>query len=397
MFRFPWGDFHSLNLGWFLQKFDELRQDWATAEGGIDGALDAEIQKAEDALTDVFAARDAAAASASAANSSALNASQSSLASMDARDQSRAARDAAQQAAGNAAASETAAGNSATAASNSAGAAATSATQAANSATAAGQQATNAAGSATAAAGSASDAANSATAAAASAAAAEAVEESIPEDYSTLSAEVTTIKNNIADGKLPFAMIEQRFKTLINARNTGSFSGRTIIVFKERIFVNRTGSGSTYRIVSLFSNYTVNGQITAAVLKNLFTSGAYIDISDPNTNAGSIFRTSYCKPCLKTFGIYNENYTGSNHQFRWIIATYNESEDVITWKQSPIIYGGATAYVFPDDLRSAINANGNIFIGFYLLSGGYNNVQQSFYYDYDILPIDPSVAALSLT
>ena len=130
MFRFPWGDFHSLNLGWFLQKFNELREDWATAEAGIDGALDAEIQKAEDALTDVFAARDAAAASASAANSSALNASQSSLASMDARDQSRAARDTAQQAAGNAAASETAAGNSAAAA--------------AASETAAGQSASNA-------------------------------------------------------------------------------------------------------------------------------------------------------------------------------------------------------------------------------------------------------------
>ena len=168
MFRFPWGDFHSLNLGWFLQKFNELRQDWATAEAGIDGALDAEIQKAEDALTDVFAARDAAAASASAANSSALNASQSSLASMDARDQSRAARDAAQQAASNAAGSETAAGNSATAASNSAGAAATSATQAGNSATAAGNSATAAGQSATNAAASETAAGNSATAAAAS-------------------------------------------------------------------------------------------------------------------------------------------------------------------------------------------------------------------------------------
>ena len=154
MFRFPWGDFHSLNLGWFLQKFNELREDWATAEAGIDGALDAEIQKAEDALTDVFAARDAAAASASAANSSALNVSQSSLASMDARDQSRAARDAAQQAAGNAAASETAAGNSATAAAGSAKAAAGSASQA-------GQSATNAANSATAAGNSAAAAAES--------------------------------------------------------------------------------------------------------------------------------------------------------------------------------------------------------------------------------------------
>lgn len=217
MFRFPWGDFHSLNLGWFLQKFNELREDWATAEEGIDGALDAEIQKAEDALTDVFAARDAAAASASAANSSALNASQSSLASMDARDQSRAARDAAQQAAGNAAASETAAGNSATAASNSAGAAATSATQAGNSATAAGnsataagQSATNAAASETAAGNSAAAAAASETAAEASAQRAEEVEERIPADYTTLSNKVDELETAITQKEvnLQFAIAE---------------------------------------------------------------------------------------------------------------------------------------------------------------------------------------------
>lgn len=179
MFRFPWGDMHSLNLGWFLQKFNELREDWATAEAGIDGALDAEIQKAEDALSDVFAARDAAAASASAANSSALNASQSSLASMDARDQSVAARNAAQQAAADAAASETAAGNSATAAAGSATAAAGSATAASNAATNAAGSASDAAASAAsiegdvdAAAASATAAANSETAAAGSATAA---------------------------------------------------------------------------------------------------------------------------------------------------------------------------------------------------------------------------------
>ncbi len=229
MFRFPWGDFHSLNLGWFLQKFDELRQDWATAEAGIDGALDAEIQKAEDALTDVFAARDAAAASASAANSSALNASQSSLASMDARDQSRAARDAAQQAASNAAGSETAAGNSATAASNSAGAAATSATQAGNSATAAGNSATAAgqsetaaagsataaAGSATAAADSATQAGNSASAAAQSAAAAAGSAAQIEIDASLLAADTRTVETTGVYGttttKIYFPHIIEKF------------------------------------------------------------------------------------------------------------------------------------------------------------------------------------------
>lgn len=199
MFRFPWGDFHSLNLGWFLQKFNELREDWARAEAGIDGALDAEIQKAEDALTDVFAARDAAAASASAANSSALNASQSSLASMDARDQSRAARDAAQQAAGNAAASETAAGNSATAASNSAGAAATSATQAGNSATAAGNSATAAGQSATNAAASETAAGNSAAAAAGSETAAAQSANDAEDAAASVEASAQQIATNAAD------------------------------------------------------------------------------------------------------------------------------------------------------------------------------------------------------
>ena len=80
MFRFPWGDMHSLNLGWFLQKFNELREDWATAEAGIDGALDAEIQRAEDALSDVFDARDAAAVSATAAAGSASAANTSKTA-----------------------------------------------------------------------------------------------------------------------------------------------------------------------------------------------------------------------------------------------------------------------------------------------------------------------------
>ena len=156
MFRFPWGDMHSLNLGWFLQKFNELREDWATAEENITGALDAEIQRAEDALSDVFDARDAAAASATAAAGSASSAGTSATA--------------AQNSATAAASSATLANNKATAAGLSEAAAAQSATAAAGSATQAGQSATNAAGSATAAGNSASAAAASASAAAASAA-----------------------------------------------------------------------------------------------------------------------------------------------------------------------------------------------------------------------------------
>ena len=255
MFRFPWGDFHSLNLGWFLQKFNELRLDWATAEAGIDGALDAEIQKAEDALTDVFAARDAAAASASAANSSAqnasssaLNASQSSIASMN-------ARDAARQAATNAAASETAAGNSATAASNSAGAAATSATQAGqsataagNSATAAGQSATNAAASETAAAGSATAAATSEANAAASEAAARTVEESIPAEYTDLSNAV------FADATLfTKDYFKYDYADLEDLGSPGAANVRHAWLHKNRFGqVGSTGTGTT------FMSYLIN-------------------------------------------------------------------------------------------------------------------------------------------
>ena len=138
MFKFPWGDMHSLNLGWFLQKFNELREDWATAEAGIDGALDAEIQKAEDALSDVFDARDAAAASATAAAGSASAANTSKTAAQNSATAAASSATLANQKATAAGLSEAAAAQSAKAASNSA----TSATQA-------GQSATNAAGSAT--------------------------------------------------------------------------------------------------------------------------------------------------------------------------------------------------------------------------------------------------------
>ena len=274
MFRFPWGDFHSLNLGWFLQKFNELLQDWATAEAGIDGALDAEIQKAEDALTNVFAARDAAAASASAANNSALNASQSSLASMDARDQSRAARDAAQQAARNAASSETAAGNSATAARNSAGAAATSATQAGNSATAAGNSATAAGQSATNAAASETAAGNSAAAAAASETAA---------GQSARNAED-------AAASITRTPEDEIINNIFNTSNQFNEFGRNITVNKNIInqnFVSAnvipqsttlTGTGGT--INETISNYrpTISQLKPIALLPKKFLLNAFFDI-----------------------------------------------------------------------------------------------------------------------
>ena len=84
MFRFPFGTTQELNLDWFLEQWEIFKQEAQTALGGIDHALDAEIQRVEDAMTDLYAARDAAIAAkndalnyAQSANSSAIGASQS--------------------------------------------------------------------------------------------------------------------------------------------------------------------------------------------------------------------------------------------------------------------------------------------------------------------------------
>ena len=172
MFLGPWSEMHRLNLGWFIAEWNKFYAEWQSTLQAITGALTGEIERVEAAMTDLYAARDAAAASATSANSSALNASASSLAAMDARDAAVSAKNTAQSAASSATASETAAGNSATLASNkatqasnSATAAAQSATGAASSATTAGEKATQAASSATTAGEKATQAANSASAA----------------------------------------------------------------------------------------------------------------------------------------------------------------------------------------------------------------------------------------
>ena len=209
MFRFPWVDMHSLNLGWFLQKFNELRTDWATAEENITGALDAEIQRAEDALSDVFDARDAAAASATAAAGSASAAGTSATAAQNSATGAASSATLANQKATAAGLSEAAAAQSATQAGNSATAAAGSATQAgqsatnaAGSATAAGQSASAASGSATAAAGSASAAAGSASAAAGSASAAAQAASLIDMDATPSDVGKAIIVKTVADGKV---------------------------------------------------------------------------------------------------------------------------------------------------------------------------------------------------
>ena len=60
MFRFPFGSMHELNLDWFLQEWEIYKQEWADAQAAIDNALQGEIDRVEDAMTDLYAARDAA-------------------------------------------------------------------------------------------------------------------------------------------------------------------------------------------------------------------------------------------------------------------------------------------------------------------------------------------------
>lgn len=73
-YRYPYGNTEQMNLDWFLNQWEKFKADWAEAEAGIDGSLDAEIAKVEAAMTELYAARDAAAASASAARQSSLDA-----------------------------------------------------------------------------------------------------------------------------------------------------------------------------------------------------------------------------------------------------------------------------------------------------------------------------------
>lgn len=60
MFRFPFGTMHTLNLDWFLQEWEIYKQEWADAQAAIDGALQGEIDRVEDAMTDLYNARDVA-------------------------------------------------------------------------------------------------------------------------------------------------------------------------------------------------------------------------------------------------------------------------------------------------------------------------------------------------
>ena len=113
MYEYPFGNGQQLNLDWFLNEWKNLLAAWEAEKNGIEGALQAEIDRAEAALADVFAARDAAAQSATAAGNSADAAAQSATDASGYLTTVHADANAAQDAARNAAQSESNAGESA--------------------------------------------------------------------------------------------------------------------------------------------------------------------------------------------------------------------------------------------------------------------------------------------
>ena len=216
MYELPYGNTQQLNLDWFIKRWQEFYTQWQETEAGIDHALDAEVQRVEDAMTDLYAARDAAEASATAAAASATSASNDATIAANAATAAAASATLANTKATAAGLSEAAAALSASQAANDATAAATSASQASASASSAtdsaqaaaasataadssaddaADSATAAAGSATAAAGSASDAADSATAAAASAA-------SLVVDSAMSDSSTNPVQNKVINGEL---------------------------------------------------------------------------------------------------------------------------------------------------------------------------------------------------
>lgn len=292
-YRYPYGNTEQMNLDWFLNQWEKFKADWAEAEAGIDGSLDAEIAKVEAAMTELYAARDAAAASASAARQSSLDAvaaqvaaGNSKTAAQAAETSARGSQQAAEQSAQEAQASAQGAENSAltasqaanTATQQAAGAdaargAAEAAQQAAEGAQAAAAQSAGQAGqAATAAADHADNAADSATLA-----------QQAAQDMSDSVEQITTNKNDISDLKESISEIavEEKSPNLLNPNiavmdgyyvrpNDGALieqsGGFTLLDYIEveggkYLIVSRDGF---YRSARFIAEYDANKTIIAA-------------------------------------------------------------------------------------------------------------------------------------
>lgn len=297
------------------------------AAGEAQGAEEA-AQRAEAAQAAAEAARDRAAGSATTAGQQAAAAAGS-------------AQDAATAKTG-AETAQSAAAGSATAAEGSAGRASQSATAAGQSATAAGTAKTAAetardaaAGSATAAAGSATAADQSAQAAAASAQAAEDVAESIPEDYSQLSADVTGLKSAIILNNFRYMLSDCLKKMLwtvpegaglVDAVETAlsiksvaigtsyvftTFDGEYIDKNNGKILTDNTwcrtnyipcknatsiefnGNGNTFTTSRYGAFYTKNMEFISNIPVTLNDSTTSVTVSVPNN--AEVFAISYAK------------------------------------------------------------------------------------------------------
>lgn len=284
-YKYPYGNTEQMNLDWFLKQWETFKADWAEAESGIDGSLDAEIAKVEAAMSELYAARDAAAASATAARQSSLDAAAAQVAAGNSKTAAQAAETAArgsQQAAAESAqeaqASATGAENSAltatqaanTATQQAAGAdaakgAAEAAQQAAEAAQAAAAQSAGQAGQAATAAGDhADDAADSATLA-----------QQAAQDMSNSVTQITTNKNDISVLKTAIEKLDGgRTRNLINPANyyevpyTGA--GITVTVLDDGS-IKVVGTPTVYLTLIVIKSNTVlvpNGSYTLTRWEN---------------------------------------------------------------------------------------------------------------------------------
>lgn len=258
-YQYPYGDTQQLNLAWFLDEFKALQEAWEQEKQGITGALDAEIARAEAALSGVIEARDQAAASAADAlayRNTAQSASQAAeLSKTNAETARRDAANYAVSAAGsaqNASNSAIAAGNSATLAES----AKTTAIQQANAAVqasgaasgyaqTAGQEAANAAASATTAAGSATTAGKEADRA-----------EDAADEVADSVTQIATNKSDISD-------LKESIK--LNDFNLLSLDGATGSMYGLDVF-----DGSFFK--GAFNSYDANICITHELTTSPFAS-----------------------------------------------------------------------------------------------------------------------------
>lgn len=308
MYEYPFGNGQQLNLDWFLAEWKNLLAAWEAEKNGIAGALDAEIAKAEAALADVFAARDAAAQSAANAleskNAAAQSASDASgyLATVQADTNS--ARNAAQ----NAAQSESNAADSAQTAVASKNAAGQSERNAA-------QSEANANSSKNAAAQSASDADASKSAAAQSAADADASKRAAA-DSASAAAQSADIARNAVDDKavsLLAVLCNNKYETSYNLRdivlknNKVSFSGRGSNL--TPVVVNITGTPEARPIISSINFGEGNIKETDFISTNSLKVAGLQTLLKAFTITGAMASVNNCIIALKNTADSPDNAT----------------------------------------------------------------------------------------